>query len=193
MNRKSILFLAIAFFAVHSARCLSQARDMGGHDVLLSIPYAAKAVLPLVFLPGALEEPEKGLPNEALFLGAMTLPNAMALAKVYSGDADGTRRWRKTVFWCDLGLAAAAAGLGAYLIASSASRSPDPGFGWDASVGFVIIGLGALPLAASSLVDRIPFNLEDDLAHLSLGLKLPPPGSAAYVPGLAVGLSLGIR
>ncbi|MEO6097855.1 MAG: hypothetical protein ABIW76_20235 [Fibrobacteria bacterium] len=347
MNRLSNPFLAISVLVVLSADTLSQALEMDGHDVLLSLPYAAKAALPLVLLPGALEQPEEAFPVEGLLLATMTLPNTMALANVYTGDAEGAQRWRKAVFWCDMGLAVTAAGLGAYLlsspwtgpgsedrrndravaggfllgayalplfgsayldrkafhmedashlapdfsvglapagkghamlatsdwllsspyalkaivpllllpaaimdpdglpvvaalmagvsfpnsmvlhrltdhdpagtrkwrkiafrcelgmaaalaaygtylIVSSKLRTRGPGLGWDAFAGSVIIVLGAIPLAALSLIDLAPFKLEDYPAHFTLGLKIPPPGSVSYVPGLAVGLRLSI-
>src|SRR4051812_10041283 len=118
MPRFYLRFLALACLLVHSAVTLSQAREMDGHDVLLSLPYAAKAALPLVLLPGALEQPEASFPVEGLLLATMTFPNAMTLAKVYTGDKEGALRWRNAVFWCDMGLAVTATGLGAYLLSS---------------------------------------------------------------------------
>ena len=92
MPRLLLPALIIAFLATQSA---PRAGAMDAHDVLLSLPYAAKAALPLLLLPAALDQPERDLPFAALMLAAMTLPNAMALAKVYTGDAEGAPRWRK--------------------------------------------------------------------------------------------------
>jgi hypothetical protein len=160
-------------------------------DWLLSSPYALKVIVPLLFLPAAIMDPD-GLPAVGALLAGVSFPNAMVLHRLVQHDPAGTRKWRKTAFRCELGLATALAALGTYLIVSSASRTEDPALGWGAVAGFAIIGIGALPLAALSLIDLAPFKLEDYPAHFSLGVKLPSPGSASYAPGLAVGLRMAI-
>jgi hypothetical protein len=160
-------------------------------DWLLSSPYALKAIAPLLFLPAAIMDPD-GLPFVAAMLAGVSFPNTMVLHRLTNHDPGGTRKWRKIAFRCELGMAAAMAALGTYLIVSSNLRTSDPSMGWDAFAGFVIIGIGALPMAALSLIDLAPFKLEDHPAHFSLGLKLPPPGSVSSAPGVAVGLRLAI-
>ncbi|HKP94830.1 MAG TPA: hypothetical protein VJ385_03635 [Fibrobacteria bacterium] len=101
-----------AFLLISACALASPGRGqvMDGHDFLLSAPYALKTAAPLFLLPNAFDDVQL-LPFEALLLGTLTFPNAMTLRKVYSGDAEGARRWRNRVFWCDAGLSAVTAGL----------------------------------------------------------------------------------
>jgi hypothetical protein len=123
-----------------------------------------------------------GLPAVAVLLAGVSFSNTMVLHRLTQHDPAGTRKWRKIAFRSELGLAAALAVVGTYLIVSSAARTHDASLGWDAVVGFALIGGGALPLAALSLIDLAAFKLEDYPAHFSMGLKIPPPGSVFYVP-----------
>ena len=111
----------------------------------------------------------------------------MTLGDLYSGNAAGTRHWRKTVFWCELGLATAFAGLGFYAIAN-----PDDDAGADVLAGAAVITFFSLPLYGMALLDRIPFDLEEHPAKLSLGLGLPPPGTGPHSPALTLRLQIPI-
>lgn len=180
-------FVPILIIAGLAARAFPQSRGLERHDVLLASPYAAQAAAPLLFLPAAFMDPD-GLPVVAGLLGTVSFPHAMVLRRLMQRDPEGTRKWRKIAFRCELGSAAAAAAFGTYLIVSSKSRTPDAGLGWDAFAGAVIIAGGALPLAALSLIDLIPFKLEDYPVDFSLGPAMPGPGSGSPLPGLAATL-----
>lgn len=159
-------------------------------DWLLSSPYLLKAVFPLFLIPEAIMDGDAA-PITAVLLSGLTFPNAMLLKNLYTGNAEGVRKWRRIVFWCDLGMAAATAGYGAYLIASS-SRDSDIGSGWDALAGVAIISFFSVPLAAFSLIDRIPFDLEKNPARISLGLGVPARDNAPISPALTLRLLIPI-
>ncbi|MEO6097852.1 MAG: hypothetical protein ABIW76_20220 [Fibrobacteria bacterium] len=123
-----------------------------------------------------MEQPGEAFPVAGLLLATMTLPNTMALANVYTGDAEGAQRWRKAVFWCDMGLAVTAAGLGTYLLTSpwtspgSVDRRNDR-----LIAGGFLLGAYALPLFGSAYLDRKAFHMET-ASHLApdLGVGLEP-------------------
>lgn len=167
---------------------LTHAQVMEGRDFFLSSPYALKAAVPLLLIPAAINEPDM-LPFEIALLGALTFPNAMTLGNLYGGDAEGTRRWRKTVFWCDAALATAAAGMGTYLIASSRLGKSSAAKDEDAVAGAFLLGLYAVPLTGFSLLDRLPFHMESPRSNasgLNLGIGPPATGQGDSHPSLLV-------
>jgi hypothetical protein len=154
----------------------SRGQGLDGHDFFLSSPYALKAVVPLLFLSNAMDDPGL-LPFEAVMLGALTFPNAMTLQKVYTRDSAGAETWRRRVFWCDVGMAAASAGLASYLIASSRFGDRAKARRNDyALAGALLLGTYTLPSLGFAWLDRLPFNMErrdPALPRVSLGATLP--------------------
>jgi hypothetical protein len=184
---------AFAMALVLTALPAPSARAEGaeGRDVLLSAPYALKAGLPLLLAPAALAEP--GLrPLTGALLAAFTLPNSMLLYNLYSGDPEGTRRWRKAVFWIDAGLGTAAAGAGAGLLAAGLM-----GYGSQedelVAAGSAFLGLYAAPLLGMSLLDRIAFRKETP-TPLRPTLGLAPgqgdPAAGKRPPALLAGTDI---
>jgi hypothetical protein len=163
---------------------------LAGADILLSTPYALKAALPLFLIPEAVMDGD-ALPYAAAFLAGITLPNAMVLQNLYSGDGEGTRFWRKFTFWSDMGVATACLGMGIYLMSGAASDG-GASSGFEPIIGIFYITVLAMPIYAISMLDRIPFKLEDEPARLSVGMSLDPASGAPASPGLAVRLHLPI-
>ena len=123
-------------------------------DVFKTVPLVVKTGVGFGFVPEAFNDSSAIAPAAVLF-GLMSVPNAVLLYNVYTGNPEGTRRWRRITFVTDTVLAVTALTVGIVLVSGAA------GGNWDGLIGGIAIAF-SIPIAGFAVLDIFPYSFEPE-------------------------------
>lgn len=154
MYKKSRLARVAAIVCILIAGSVVSAHSLTVGDVLKTVPLVVKTGLGVGFIPEAFNDSSAIAPAAVLF-GLMSVPNAVLLYNVYTGNPEGTRRWRRITFVTDTVLAVTALTVGIVLVSGVTGGS------WDGVIGGLSIAF-SVPIAGFAVLDLFPYSFEPE-------------------------------